>query len=131
MMRQPSSFAQLYRWHTRMMRGDAVETHDGDAHCGFYKQRMVKHGPWVPVRIFIERDIDMETGELASDEVMRMEVAGKPTRYPERRFTYLTAISRGEYETLMEAHRTLPVMAATHARISITDTPALPNRSHP
>jgi hypothetical protein len=44
---------------------------------GFYQRRMVKHGPMVPVAIWIDQDIDPETGELMADEVMRCLVNGK------------------------------------------------------
>lgn len=86
----------------------------------------MRGGPWVPVRIFVEREVDIETGELTSPEVFVMEVAGKRASNPARAFHYLTPIPRAEYERLMEAHRTNPVMQATHARVDFTASPVRP-----
>jgi hypothetical protein len=48
----------------------------------------VKGGPFVPVKIFLEQQIDPETGELLGDEVMRCEVDGK-RRVPEEEWTWV------------------------------------------
>lgn len=67
MIRQPST-AQLYGWLRAAVNGENPPRHDGIPHCGWFKRRMVKNGPWVPVRIFIDRDIDLASGELTRDE---------------------------------------------------------------
>ncbi len=39
---------------------------------GFYKARLVRGGPWVPVKTWYEDgDRDPETGELLSDQILR------------------------------------------------------------
>lgn len=43
--------------------------------AGFYKRRLVKGGPFVPVHIWIERELD-EAGDLLSDEVVKCTVDG-------------------------------------------------------
>lgn len=72
--------------------------------AGFYKRRMVKGGPFVPVHIWIERELD-EAGDLLSDEVVKCTVdgvlvdvsahwtfaAGNPIS--EREFDYLSRVS--------------------------------------
>jgi hypothetical protein len=74
--------------------------------CGFYKRRLVHGGPFVPVRIYLEQEIDEATGELMADEVMRCEVNGEradpveqwPRLWnnpiPESEFEYMTAARR-------------------------------------
>lgn len=71
---------------------------------GFFKRRLVKGGPWVPVQIWIEAERD-EAGDLLSDEVVRCTVdglladvsthwtfaAGNPIT--EAEFDYLTRVS--------------------------------------
>ena len=47
-----------------------------DPRAGFYKRRLVKGGPWVPVHIWIERELD-EAGDLLSDEVVKCTVDGR------------------------------------------------------
>lgn len=43
---------------------------------GFFKRRLVKGGPWVPVAIWIEAERD-EAGDLLSDEVVKCTVDGR------------------------------------------------------
>lgn len=88
---------------------------------------MVRGGPWVPVRIYVEREIDPATGELLNPEILCKEIAGRPGGDPAYRFGELKAISREEYDSLMEAHAFSPVMQATHvAKPDLTITPARP-----
>jgi hypothetical protein len=126
MIRRPSTFTQLYDWHRRAVRGEDVPRHDGVAHCGWYRMRAVKGGPWIPVRVFVERDIDPVTGELTNPEILRMEIAGKLGGDPHARATYLTPITKYEYERLMEAHRSSLRMQATHAAYDLTAAPVRP-----
>jgi hypothetical protein len=125
-MRKASSYRQLFGWWEDAVAGRKPPRHEGDPQCGFYRTRMVKGGPFVPVRIFVERDIDPDTGELASPEILRMEIAGERGGDPLRHWTHLIPIPREEYDRLIEAHRTSMAMRATHATLDITATPARP-----
>lgn len=42
---------------------------------GFFKRRLVKGGPWVPVQIWIEEERD-EAGDLMADQVVKCTVDG-------------------------------------------------------
>jgi hypothetical protein len=99
-MRQPTPLDQAYAWHTAAMAGDDRETND-DPQCGWYRRRLVKNGPWVPARIYLERDIDPESGELLGPEVMRCEVDGEQ-RNAEDQWSWLMSqpISEQEYDYL-------------------------------
>lgn len=50
---------------------------------GWYTTRLVKGGPIVPVRMWIDQHIDMDTGELTEDERIRCTVNGREAD-PER-----------------------------------------------
>ncbi|MEC7965473.1 MAG: hypothetical protein VX201_19550 [Pseudomonadota bacterium] len=102
MIRQPSSMSQLYAWYRAAVAGNAPALHDGIPHCGWFKRKLVKGGPWVPVRIFIDRDIDLVTGELTRDEVLRIEIEGIEAGDPAEHWTYLTPISRAEFKHLTD-----------------------------
>lgn len=102
MIRQPTSFATAYGWHMAAVAGREVDRHDGVPHCGWYKRKLVKGGPWVPVRIYLDRKIDPLTGELTEDEVMRIEVEGIEADDVEDQWTYLTPISKAEFDHLMD-----------------------------
>ena len=74
-MRRPTPHTQLYAWHTAALRGLAPVI-DNTPQCGFYKRKLVKGGVFVPARIWMFQDIDAETGELLSDELLQCEVNG-------------------------------------------------------
>jgi hypothetical protein len=120
--------SQLFAWHRAAVSGEAPERYEGVPECGYYKRRMLKGGPWIPVRIYVDREIDGDTGELASDEVLRAEVNGVGGKCAVYQWTYLTPIARNEYETLLQDHQTSDLMAATHAVIDLSKTPILPRR---
>ena len=74
-MRQPTPRDVLYRWHAEAMLGLAPAI-DSTPHCGWFKRKLVKGGVFVPARIWMFQDIDAETGELLSDELLQCEVNG-------------------------------------------------------
>lgn len=128
MIRQPSTMAQLYGWHRAAVSGDAPPIHEGEPHCGWYRTRLVKGGPFVPVEIRVEREIDQETGELAGPERLIAIVDGM-RRNPESLWTYLTPVTRDEHAALIERRRIAPSMAATMAPIITTNLATMrPNR---
>ena len=120
MIRQPSTYVQLYGWWLDAVRTGLVAMVEDEPPCGFYKTRKVRGGPWVPVQISVLRILD-GFGELADDErlVAQEGVDGQKFR-AERIWTSLRPISREEYDALIEAHRTDPVYQATHAPADIT-----------
>lgn len=120
MIRQPTPFAQLYAWHRAALAGHRPPIHDGDPQCGWFKTRLVKGGPFVPASISITRDIDPETGELASPERLICEVNGQP-RDPVSAWSSIckSPITRAEYRALQDLQKRYPQMAGTHARLDI------------
>lgn len=74
-MRTPTPHDQLYAWHRKALRG-LEPVNDGTPHCGYFKRKLVKGGVFVPARIWMVQDIDPETGELLSDELLQCEVNG-------------------------------------------------------
>lgn len=130
MMRQPSTMAQLYAWHRAAMAGRAPAQHDGLPECGWYKRKLVKGCCWVPVRIYVERDICPDTGELTGPEILRGTVDGLLVDDIADQWTYLTPISRADFIALTDAPLRDPRMADPLARIDLSQTPTYP-RSHP
>lgn len=76
-MRAPSSQEKLYAWHAAALAGQKPPVHENDPHCGWYMRKLIKGGPFVPVSIYVEREVDPENGELLSPEVMVCEIAGQ------------------------------------------------------
>lgn len=127
MIRTPSTFTQLHAWHRDAIAGFPVERHDGIPEAGWFRMRRVKGGPFVPVRIFIERETDHETGELTEPERYVAEVEGLRADAAAI-WTYLTPISREDYLALVEMHRAEDRMAATMVPMNLADTPTRPPR---
>lgn len=128
MIRQPTPMSILFAWHRAAVAGEAPPMHEGHPECGWYRTRLVKGGPWVPVEIKVERRIDPETGELAGPERL-IAIADGMRRNPESLWTYLTPITREEHAALIERRRIAPSMAATMAPIITTNLATMrPNR---
>lgn len=74
-MRVPTPHAQLYAWHTAALRSPQPVI-SSIPECGWFKRKLVKGGVFVPARIWMFQDIDPETGELLSDELLQCELNG-------------------------------------------------------
>lgn len=125
MIRQPTPARQLYQWWSDALAGHAPPIHDGLAEAGFYKTRLVKGGPYAAVEIKIERDIDLDTGELTAPERL-VAICDGERRDPARLWTYLTPITREEHKSLIHRRDFIPAMAATHAKIDLSLNPENP-----
>lgn len=117
MMRQPSPMAALYAWHRAALAGDAPPVHEGLPECGWYRTKLVRGGPHVPVEIKVEREICPESGELLGPERLVAVVDGM-RRDPASIWTFLTPISRAEHDDLILRRHFVPEMAATMAKLS-------------
>lgn len=118
MIRQPTSEAALYDFWRRSVAGERVPRVEDEPQCGYYKRRMVRGGPFVPVEIWMEQDIDPETGELTAPERLRAICNAQLCR-PESVWTYCRPISASEYDGLTGARASIPDMAATHVAIDL------------
>jgi hypothetical protein len=126
MIRQPSSFSRLYRWHRDAVANGVTDIHDGMPECGWFQRRLVKGGPLVPVEIRCERNIDDQTGELTGPERLIALVDGMRTEKVADIWSYLTPISRDAYDALVHRRASIPAMAATMAEIDLAQEPVRP-----
>ncbi len=126
MIRQPTPIAKAYAWHRSALAGENPPRHDGLPECGWFKRRMVKSGPWVPVRIYLDRDIDPSTAELTRDEVLCIEVEGLDGGDPVDHWSYLTPISRAEFDHLTDYRLRDSRMLDSRQRIDLSEAPTLP-----
>lgn len=122
MIRRPSTSAQIYSWHRAALAGNAPAIHDGLPEAGWFKRKMVKGGPWVPVRIFVEREIDPATGELTAPERLVADVNGQ-IEDPARHWTHLNPISREEYQRLIYRQSVTPAMMDPTKKIDLSKEP--------
>jgi len=77
MMREPTSVAQALRWHRKAMEQINMrlqhEVINDDPQPGWFEVRMVKGGPMLPARIWLEADVD-DAGDLMDSETLRCQV---------------------------------------------------------
>ncbi len=125
-MRRPSTFGQLYAWWQAAMRGERPDVVEGEPECGWFMTRLVKGGPWVPARVFVERELD-ERGELAGPEEYVAEVDGV-RRDAARVWVSICrrVISREDYDALMARRSADPRLLATLAQYDITEVAPRP-----
>ncbi|WP_339820675.1 hypothetical protein [uncultured Paracoccus sp.] len=120
-MRRPTTEPEAYRWWRDTLAGLRPARHEDDPQCGFYKTRVVRGGPWVGVAIWLEQDIDPETGELTAPETFAAICNGQ-NRRPEwirRNWTYFRPISADDYDALIGFQSSISEMAATNARLDL------------
>lgn len=125
-MRQPTPYRDIYAWWQAATSGQRPPMHDGLPECGWFKRRWVKGGPWVPARIYLEREIDPETGELTSDERLRIEIEGLDGGDPAEHWTYLTPITRAEFDHLIDYRLRDSRMLDARRKIDLSETPTAP-----
>ena len=100
-MRKPTPIHVAYAWYNQAMIdwavGIEVEVPE-EPQCGYYKRRLVRGGPHVPAKIWLEGETDRK-GNLLDDEVMRCEVNGQYCD-PEEQWLWLAGkpISEKDYK---------------------------------
>lgn len=83
-MRRPTPNADLFAWHVAALREERPAVHEDEPQCGWFRRRFIPTGPWVPVRIEMERHIDEASGDLWSDETL-LAVTGGPKDFTKTR----------------------------------------------
>lgn len=124
MIRQPTSRERQYDFWRRTVAGERVPWDEDEPKPGYYKRRMVRGGPFVPVEIWLEQQTCPETGELVADERLRA-ICGGEMRDPASLWIYCRAITLEEYDALTGAHGTIPDMAATHVAVDLGQMSAI------
>lgn len=124
MIRQPSSYAQLHAWWSEAIKTPDMPRHDGIPECGFYRMQMVKGGPWVPVRVFVERTIN-DIGELDGPERLVADVAGE-RRDPRGLWLRLNPISRAEHAAIV-ARAAMPGAPDPNRPLNLMKSPKGPS----
>lgn len=100
-MRRPTDLVAAFDHWRRRVAGETLPI-TMEPMCGYYRRRLVRGGVWVPVAIWLEQEIDPDTGDLLADEVMRCAVAGREAD-PHEQWTYIAGqpIPHAEYEYLV------------------------------
>ena len=125
MIRQPTTWNDAHAWWHRALNDPRTPRHEADPQCGYYARRAVKGGPLIPVHVYLDQEIDPDTGELADDEMIRAEELGA-SKDPVPIWTHLRSITRDQYESLVERHRTDIDMQATQVAMDLGDKPTRP-----
>jgi hypothetical protein len=114
-MRRPTSLAERWAWWEAAISGEPLPIHEDEPHTGFFAVRKFRYGDWargpmVPARVWWEPgEIDVETGELLTDERCLAEIDGAPAN-PWRSWTWLARrpIPENEWQWLKALSPLLP-----------------------
>lgn len=133
-MRSPTPIESALAWHSAALANPDLPRTESDPQPGWYKAQLVKGGPWLAVRIWIEAKTCPGTGELTEPEVLRATRAGEPVR-PETVWLSCRPITAADYGALLRnidalrcAERDAPLMAATRVAVDLARTPIGPRR---
>ena len=118
MIRQPTDLDDAYSWWRRSVAGERVPRIEDEPHPGYFKRRMVRGGPFVPVAIWLDQEIDPDTGELTAPEELRA-IANGQSVDPLRAWLYARPISLAEYDALTGVRDHHEFMAATHVAVDL------------
>lgn len=122
-MRTPTRYSDLYeKWRIASEGGDA-EFEDGMPQAGYYKTRLSRGGPFVPVEIICVQITDDETGELLEPERYQALLPNGEKRDPEPIWTFLTPIKISEFHALNDLYKADPRMAATNVAVDLSKAP--------
>lgn len=95
-------FVTTSSWWRRALTGEPVAIKDGEPQPGYYQTKTMRGGPWVPARIWIEREIG-DDGEQVNPDRYRC-LIGANEADPVDRWVWLSAypISLADYKKLRE-----------------------------
>lgn len=97
-MRTPTPIHEAISWwHEALAHPYLIDSVPMEPQSGFYKRRLVRGGVYVPAKIWLDAEVDAETGELLSDEKLLCEVGGNFAD-AEDQWTYLASNPIGEAE---------------------------------
>lgn len=87
--------------HRRLLSGERISLDINAPQPGYYQRRLVKGGPMVPAKIWLEEDVD-EVGDLMADQRLLCLVDGQPCDAVDQ-WTWLAGrpISREDYEFMV------------------------------
>ena len=121
-MRTPTPHAELYAHHAASLRGERPPMFEDEPQCGWFKMRMIKGGPWVPVEIWIDQHIDPVTEELSAPEQMLCEVGGEASPLS-RAWPRCSnkPISCEAYYALVHDEGLTETLQATHVAVDLTE----------
>ena len=125
-IRTPTSQDDALAWWRAAVAGGRPEVDEETPQCGTFFLRSARGGPRIPVRIYLDQEIDPDTGELTAPEVHMAEIRGTVMRAVAI-WGRLRPIPRGEYDALVAYTAANPeTMAATKVAADITKMRFLP-----
>jgi hypothetical protein len=126
-LRRATTADEQLAFHRRALAGAREEIFEDRPECGFWKMRLVKLGAWLPVRIWIEQEID-EAGDLLSPPVVKCTLDGEE-KDPRDVWTWCSQrpIEQHEYRymTALRAWQRInePDLWDPRRSVAITETP--------
>lgn len=104
-------------WWKRALAGAPVPIKDGFPEAGYYKTKAVRNGPWLPARVWLEREIDDDGEQLNEDRILCLVNGVECDAVQEWVRLSAFPITPQEYERLRKAPEPLP----SHRPVSLKE----------
>lgn len=100
-------------WWRRALAGEPVAIKDGEPQPGYYRTKLIKNGPWVPARVWIEREVG-DDGEQVNPDTFKCLIGANEADALDR-WVWLSAypISLADYKQLRELNAPVTSTLAT------------------
>lgn len=122
--RRPKSDDELHEWWRAALADPRTPRHDGEPQPGLYAMRMVKGGPWVPVRIWAEQQVD-EAGDLCAPVTISA-TRGEVSVDPQSIWTYCRPVTEEQFARIQAFREDNVHRFADRERIDLSRTPTMP-----
>ncbi|MGL1921954.1 MAG: hypothetical protein OCD03_13100 [Hyphomicrobiales bacterium] len=91
--------------------------------CGFYRSRKVKGGPWLPIAIWMQQEVD-EEGNPIDDEYLVATFAGEQTN-PDEIWQWCRPISEAAFNSLSNPDQETTVETQIQAGADLTEAKSI------
>lgn len=122
--RRPRTEDELLSWWRAALSDPTTPRHDGEPQVGLFVLRMIKGGPWVPVKIWAEQETD-EAGELCAP-VKFFAIRGEEAVDPESIWTHCRPVSEEQFARIKAFREDNVHRFSDRARIDLSRTPTMP-----
>lgn len=122
--RRPKTDEELHAWWRAALADPLTPRHDGDPQPGLYVMRMIKGGPWVPVKIWAEQEVD-DAGELCAPVII-LATRSEKSVDPLSIWTYCRPVSEEQFARILAFREDNVHRFSDRERIDLSTTPTMP-----
>lgn len=114
---------ELYQHWNEAVKGCRPGVQLDDPKCGFYRTRKVKGGPWQPIAIWMQQEVDKDGAPL-DDEYLVATLAGEQTD-PIDIWQWCRPIAEAAFNHLANPQPDVPVETQIQAGVDLTEAASI------